>query len=68
MEQWPNMFRILNLYRKCDDLKRVVNNHRRVFQVAAREQGAETSEDADTPGERLVRVPIDEVPDSGRTR
>ncbi|KAL4073224.1 hypothetical protein V8B97DRAFT_1953163 [Scleroderma yunnanense] len=47
LEQWPNMFRILDLF--------LANRQ----QYAAHEDISEISESA--PGERLVRVPLDEL-------
>ncbi|KIJ19257.1 hypothetical protein PAXINDRAFT_8611 [Paxillus involutus ATCC 200175] len=53
LEQWPNMFRILGLF------------------LANRQQSAQSeSEESETvpgsaPGERLVRIPLDEVQTDG---
>ena len=71
LAQWPQMFRILDMFRTCRFCVsvRVVNSLVRCLcAVAAREasatttDGAEVDADADMPaGGRLVRVPIDEL-------
>lgn len=60
LEQWPNMFRILSLFRRSFHFTATLASNTVV--VSQREQHTEDeSAPAPAAGERLVRVPIEEL-------
>ena len=63
LAQWPRMFEILGQFRKRVCLALIVVSSLNTPAVATRQQleGDETPSDAPIGGERLVRLPIDEL-------
>ena len=63
LETWPNMFRILGLFCTCTEFIVLYAVQRAAVTVASREKSSELNDQGneEPAGERLVRVPIEEL-------